>query len=82
MRFSNKQKNKDLAVVPSGMSAAPLICDMNTLQAFFESLAEPTRLAILGASFVLGAVLLRKLLLPVPASLESAAKQPAVESSK
>jgi hypothetical protein len=55
---------------------------MNTLQAFFESLAEPARLALIGASFVVGAVLLRKLLLPGDNPLDSAAKQAAGEASK
>jgi len=54
---------------------------MNTLQAFFESLAEPARLALIGATLVASAVVLRKLLLPGHQTLDSAAKT-AGEASK
>jgi hypothetical protein len=57
-------------------------CGMNTVQAFFQSLAEPSRLALIGASFMFGAILLRKLLLPGHQILDSAAKHSAGEASR
>jgi hypothetical protein len=38
------------------------ITDMDLLLTFFGSLAEPVRLALMGASLITGAVVLRKLL--------------------
>jgi len=56
------------------MPPALFSCAMNTLHEFFGSLAEPARLALMGASLMIGALLLRKLLLPVHSTLDSASK--------
>ena len=55
---------------------------MNTLQAFFESLAEPARLALIGAALVGSAVVLRKLFLRSEHTLDSAVKHAAGDASK
>jgi len=47
---------------------------MNILLAFFGSLAEPLRLALMGASLIMGAVFLRKLLAPSHPALANSAK--------
>jgi hypothetical protein len=46
---------------------------MNILLTFFDSLAEPTRLVLVGGILIAGALLLRKLL-PGTASLHESAK--------
>jgi hypothetical protein len=57
-----------------GMSPAFYPCDMNMLLTFFSSLAEPTRLALMGSTLIVGALLLRKLVIPGQHSLNGSAK--------
>jgi|HubBroStandDraft_3_1064219.scaffolds.fasta_scaffold03008_2 hypothetical protein len=47
---------------------------MDMLLSFFGSIAEPARLALLGSSLIVGALLLRKLLLPGHNNLNDATK--------
>jgi hypothetical protein len=81
-RISKVLKINALSGIAVGSQTAPSCYAMNTLQAFFSSLAEPTRLALIGASFMVGALLLRKILLPTSGTLDSADKQAAGEASK
>lgn len=56
---------------------------MGTILTLFDSIAEPARLALIGSGLVVGAVLLRKLLLPGNSPvLDTAAGPTVVEPSK
>ena len=56
------------------MQAAFSIHVMPSLLAFFGSLAEPARLALMGMGLIFGALLLRRLLIPVQHTLRGPAK--------
>jgi hypothetical protein len=47
---------------------------MDIVLTFFASLAEPTRLVLMGSTLIVAALLLRKLLLPGQGSLPASAK--------
>jgi len=57
-----------------GIQTASYIPEMNILLTFFSSLAEPIRLALMGASLIIVAVFLRKLLAPSHSMLANSAK--------
>jgi hypothetical protein len=68
-----KCKQKPYTEVAFGTQAALVQIVMDIILSFFGSLAEPTRLALVGGILITGALLLRKLLLGT-ASLREPAK--------
>jgi hypothetical protein len=56
------------------MPTAPYLLVMESLLAFFGSLAEPGRLALMGFSLISVALVLRKVFFPNPSPLNASTK--------
>jgi len=66
-------QTKKLSFLSFGTKAA-IYLSMESLVAFFSSLAEPGRLVVMGFSFISVALVLRKVLFPNPSTLNNTTK--------